>query len=138
MKHAIIFTLLIAAAFTAQAQNKTEIQFGVSGVCGMCEARIEKALDVPGVIMADWNVDTKKATVAFKTKKLTEQQVHQLVADAGHDTDRVKAKDEVYAKIHGCCKYRDGASCSGGKDHDHDHDHEDQEDHDHDDDRRIQ
>jgi hypothetical protein len=35
------------------------------------------------------------------------------VADAGHDTDQVKATDEVYANLHGCCKYRDGSNCSG-------------------------
>ena len=44
----------------------------------MCEARIEKALDVPGVIMAEWDVETKKATVAYKTKVISEEQIHQL------------------------------------------------------------
>ena len=72
-----------------------------------------------GIIMADWNVESKKLTIAYKTKKITEKAIHQLVADAGHDTDQIKATDEVYANIHGCCKYRDGASCSGDGQHNH-------------------
>jgi copper chaperone CopZ len=93
----------------------------------MCEERIEKALDIPGIINAQWDKETKEITVAYKTKAIDEMTIHQRIADAGHDTEKVKAKDEVYANIHGCCKYREGGgSCSGG-DHDHDHDDHDQE-----------
>ena len=31
--------------------------------------------------------------------------VHAAVAKVGHDTDKVKANDEVYEKLHGCCQY---------------------------------
>lgn len=93
----------------------------------MCEARIEKALDIPGIIVADWDVESKKAKVAYKTKAITEEQIHQLIANVGHDTEKIKATDEAYANMHGCCKYREsgGGSCTGGDDHDHDHDHDD-------------
>jgi hypothetical protein len=30
-----------------------------------------------------------------------------LIAAVGHDTDKVKAKDEVYADLPFCCLYRD-------------------------------
>ena len=118
MKHLLLF-IFLATGMLATAQKKAEIAFQVSGVCGMCEDRIERALDVPGVIMADWDVESKKLTIAYKTKKISEKAIHQLVADAGHDTDQIKATDEVYANIHGCCKYRDGASCSGDSDQNH-------------------
>lgn len=115
MKHfaLIIFTLAIASSVSAQ--KKVEIQFHVDGVCGMCEDRIEKALDVPGIIQAHWDRETKQATVAYKTKVISEDQIHNLIAQVGHDTDRVKATDEVYENLHGCCKYRngEGGSCSG-------------------------
>lgn len=121
MKHVLILMALVLSTAT-YAQKKAEIEFQVSGVCGMCETRIEKALDVPGVIMADWNVETKKAKVAYKTKVLTEEQIHQLIANVGHDTEKIKATDEAYANMHGCCKYREagGGSCTGGDDHDDD------------------
>jgi copper chaperone CopZ len=113
--------MALALSSASFAQKKAEIEFQVSGVCGMCEARIEKALDVPGVIMAEWDVETKKAKVAYKTKVLTEDQIHQLIANAGHDTEKIKATDEAYANMHGCCKYREGGgSCTGGDDQDHD------------------
>ena len=99
----LFFLTFVVLGLTAEAQNKAEITFEVNGVCGMCEDRIEQALDAPGIIMADWDVKSKQLTVAFKTKKIKE-----------------KAKDEVYANLHGCCKYRDGASCSGEDDEGHD------------------
>ncbi|MGY8942023.1 MAG: heavy-metal-associated domain-containing protein [Flavobacteriales bacterium] len=116
----IAFVLVSIASF---GQKKAETTFVVQGLCGMCEERIEKAFDVPGVINADWDVETKELQVAYKTKKLDENKLHALAAAAGHDTDQVKATDEVYAGLHGCCKYREGASC-GDADHD-DHDHDD-------------
>lgn len=127
MKHLLIL-MALALSSLSYAQEKVEIEFQVSGVCGMCETRIEKALDVPGVIMAEWDVETKKAKVAYKTEVISEEQIHQLIANVGHDTDKIKATDEVYANIHGCCKYREGGgSCSGGDDHEH-HDHDDHDD----------
>lgn len=121
MKHVLIL-MALALSSASFAQKKAEIEFQVSGVCGMCETRIEKALDVPGVIMAEWDMETKKAKVAYKTKVITEEQIHQLIANVGHDTEKIKATDEAYANMHGCCKYRElgGGSCTGGDDHDHD------------------
>ncbi len=116
-----MLSLLLLLTLTTSAQKKAQIEFQVSGVCGMCEARIEKALDVSGVIIAEWNVETKKATVVYKTKVLSEEQIHQLIANVGHDTEKIKATDETYANLHGCCKYREGGgSCTGGDDQDHD------------------
>ena len=122
MKHAILLVVFATLTLAATAQKKAEIQFEVSGVCGMCEERIEKALDIPGIINAQWDQETKEITVAYKTKAIDEMTIHQRIADAGHDTEKVKATDEVYANLHGCCKYREGGgSCSGGDHDDHDH-----------------
>jgi len=45
--------------------------------------------------------------VAYNTKKLSEQRLHEVVAAAGHDTKKLRAKDADYAKVHACCKYRE-------------------------------
>ena len=120
MKYLLIL-MALALSSLSYAQIKAEIEFQVSGVCGMCETRIEKALDVPGVIMAEWDVETKKAKVAYKTEVISEEQIHQLIANVGHDTEKIKATDEAYANVHGCCKYRvGGGSCTGGDHDDHD------------------
>ena len=115
------FLLLVALALTAvsaQAQ-KAELTFGISALCGMCETRIEAAFDQKGIVAADYNLDTKKIHVVYKTKKWNEESLHKLATVIGHDTEKYKATDEAYANIHGCCKYRDYESCSG---HDHEHD----------------
>ena len=97
-------------AFAAQSQKETA-SFRVEGICGMCEERIEGALDVPGVVVADWDKETKMLQVVYQTKKLSEEDLHALIHAVGHDTAAGKATDEEYAGLHGCCKYREGASC---------------------------
>jgi copper chaperone CopZ len=106
MKKIIVgFWLLVSGS--AWAQN-SEVTFWVDGVCGMCEKRIETALlNTPGVRFADWSTETHQVKVAFNSKKLTEQRLHEIVAGVGHDTKKVKAKEEDYAKVHECCKYRE-------------------------------
>ena len=116
------FLLLAAVALTAvsaQAQ-KAELTFGVSALCSMCENRIEAAYDQKGIVVADYDLDTHTLHVVYKAKKWDEERLHKLATSVGHDTDKFKASDEVYANIHGCCKYREHASCPS---YDHDHEH---------------
>ena len=108
------FLLLVVMAFitvSAQAQ-KAELTFGVSGLCGMCEDRIEAAFDQKGIVVADYDLEKKTIHVVYKTKKWDEKRLHKLATAVGHDTDKYKADDDVYANIHGCCKYRDPKACS--------------------------
>jgi copper chaperone CopZ len=98
--------LLLLVSGSALAQT-SEVTFWVDGVCGMCEKRIESALiNSPGVKFADWDNQTSQVKVAYNSKKITEQKLHEILAGAGHDTQKVRAKDEDYAKVPGCCKYR--------------------------------
>jgi copper chaperone CopZ len=97
--------LLVSGSALAQT---AEVSFWVDGVCGMCEKRIESALlNTSGVRFADWSKENHLVKVAFSPKKLSEQKLHEIVAAAGHDTQKVKANDEAYAKVHACCKYRE-------------------------------
>lgn len=113
---------LVAGVFSALSvislAQKVETTFQVEGVCGMCEQRIEGALDVPGIISAEWDMETKMLHVVYRESKVSEQELHDLIHAVGHDTSAGKATDEEYAGLHGCCKYREGASCSGsGQEH---------------------
>lgn len=106
----LVASLLILFAFTnITAQEKesstTSTEFKVFGNCGMCEKRIEKALNVEGVDSADWNKETKMARVVFDNSLITEDQLHRNVAEVGHDTEKYKAEDEVYAELPNCCKF---------------------------------
>ncbi len=73
----------------------------------MCKARIEKVLDHMGIKKAEWNKTSKQLSVVYNSEKITEQKIHELIASIGHDTEKVKAKDEVYASLPFCCLYRD-------------------------------
>jgi periplasmic mercuric ion binding protein len=114
--------LFLAAAFFANstfAQGKVvKANIKVFGNCGMCKARIETALDKGGVKVATWDPTSKNLEVVYNSKKITELQIHELIAEAGHDTEKVKAKDEVYSKLPFCCLYRDHDH-SGMKDDKH-------------------
>ena len=96
MKYFIALSLFCFSC-AAFGQKKAELTFNVDGVCGMCETRIEKAYDLPGILNVDWNLETKKLTVAYKTDKFSVEQLHAVAARAGHDTDIVKATDQEYA-----------------------------------------
>ncbi len=101
------FACLIFFGGELKAQKTIETSFEVSGICGMCEDRIEKALDVKGVKMADYDIDSHLLTVAYNSAKISEADLHALLNAAGHDTEKSKASDEQYDTVHSCCKYRD-------------------------------
>ncbi|MAO46099.1 MAG: ATPase [Crocinitomicaceae bacterium] len=124
MKNFLLLAFAIILSTNVLAQKKADITFSVSAVCGMCEDRIEEAYDVKGIVIADYDLKTKKLHVVYKTKQFpNELDVHKIAAAAGHDTEKIKATDEAYANLHSCCKYREGANqCSGDQDNSHDND----------------
>jgi copper chaperone CopZ len=84
----------------------------VSGVCGMCKKRIEKAaFGVKGIESAKWNVKDQLLTITFDSKKTTKEAIANRIAAAGHDVEMVKAAEKSYTKLPDCCRYRDGAKC---------------------------
>ncbi|MFZ6001111.1 MAG: heavy-metal-associated domain-containing protein [Bacteroidota bacterium] len=103
-----IILLFVGVSTTSFGQAKTvKATIKVYGNCVMCKNRIETALDKGGVKMASWDTKTKNLEVVYNAKKISEQQIHEIIASVGHDTDKVKAKDEVYAELPFCCLYRD-------------------------------
>jgi mercuric ion binding protein len=106
-------TLMWIMPESAQAQKAVKLTIHVSAACSMCEERIEKAMDTKGVKVADYNLENGHLDLVYNPKKITEDQIHQLIANAGHDTDKVKASDEAYNSLHECCKYREnpGKKC---------------------------
>lgn len=110
MKKTILIALAIFANATlfAQDNNVTDAEFKVFGNCGMCKSRIEKVLKIKEVKLAKWNKETKMLKVAFLSSKITIDSLQQRIAATGHDTEKFKAPDDVYANLPECCLYRDG------------------------------
>lgn len=121
MKNLVFLVFALVMSISVSAQNKVDIVFGVSAACGMCEDRIEAAYDLKGVIIADYDLEAQELHVVYKTKQFPDTlDIHRIAANVGHDTDKLKASDEVYENLHSCCKYRvEVHKCSGGDDHDH-------------------
>lgn len=97
---------LLFLAYQSSAQTVTTT-FDVDGVCEMCEERIEKAAKIRGVSSAEWDVDSHRLTLTYNSKKVNLIKIHKRIAKVGHDTELVKATQEDYDNVHGCCKYRD-------------------------------
>lgn len=107
MKSLLLMTAVILSASVAQAQiknAKTET-IKVFGNCGMCETTIEKAGSKNKLYKTDWNVDTKMATITYDSKKSSADEVLKSIALSGYDNVNYLAPDDVYNKLHGCCKY---------------------------------
>lgn len=111
LKLFIVIIMVGSIAFSATAQQvvkapvqKTET-LKVSGACGMCKDRIEKAVREIGATTAQWDAKTQTLTVSFDPAKVTTDSMAKKIASVGHDTEKYKAPDEVYAKLPGCCHY---------------------------------
>ncbi|PLX11386.1 MAG: efflux RND transporter periplasmic adaptor subunit [Marinilabiliales bacterium] len=80
--------------------------FEVGGACEMCKDRIEKtALSIEGVASAEWSTKDHILHLSYDSKEVDLDKIHKTIADAGHDTEKVKAPDSVYNDLPGCCLY---------------------------------
>lgn len=97
-------TLFMALAAVAVAQTKTET-FKVSGNCGMCKSKIEKAAKDAGAKSATWNADTKDLTISYKSSTTNTAKIQEMIASVGYDNVGATAPTDAYDKLHACCKY---------------------------------
>ncbi len=98
---------LFAFGMNVSAGNIKKEAFKVSGNCGICKARIEKAAkSVPGVATANWNQSTKILAVSYDEKKTGKENIQKAIAKVGHDTGKFKADSKTYNALPSCCQYR--------------------------------
>jgi copper chaperone CopZ len=104
----ICTALALTFVFAASGQSKyTETTIEVDGLCGMCEERIENAAYLPGVRSVDWDQETHQLALVFQNSKVSLDEIIASINNVGHDVKGHLASDEQYAKIHGCCRFRD-------------------------------
>lgn len=78
----------------------------VYGNCEMCKEKIESTLlGTKGVTSADWNIETKTLTVSYDEEVITLDDISEKVASVGYDTEKHRAPDKAYKKLHSCCQY---------------------------------
>ena len=100
-------SLFALTSFSQEKKDKNKkVEFAVNGNCEMCKKRIEKAaFSVKGVKSAAWHTDHKDLHLIIDENKCSVAGVQKAIAKAGHDAGKVKATDEDYEKLHGCCQY---------------------------------
>ena len=98
--------MMLVVAINMYSQKVETERFKVYGNCGMCEERIENAVNsIEGVESVYWSVKTKKIEVKFDSAKVKIDEIHKAIAEVGHDTKLERADDEVYDGLTECCKY---------------------------------
>ncbi len=108
MKHFIVICVLAFMQSTLIGQT-TEIhtaEFPVSGLCGMCDSRIEETAKKAGATVAEWDDATGVLYVEFPGKEIPLEDIRYAIAQAGHDNGAFLAPDAVYDELPGCCQYR--------------------------------
>jgi periplasmic mercuric ion binding protein len=110
----MIFAIVLLTAFgltiSAQTTTKTTAQqktvtIKVWGNCDMCKARIEKTVKNEGATSANWDSKTQLLAVTYDPAKTNVESLSKKIASAGHDTEKFKAADDVYAKLPECCHF---------------------------------
>jgi membrane fusion protein, copper/silver efflux system len=102
-------SMMNPAYSAADDPDLTHETFRVAGNCSMCKETIETAaLEAMGIKHASWDQDTKVFEVSFNEAKISLNDVHKVIANAGYDTELETADDEVYSNLHGCCQYERG------------------------------
>lgn len=93
-------------SISIEAQGGDKTSFTVYGKCGMCENRIEKTANkIEGVSNANWDKSSQKLTISYDADKVEVMKVHKALVEVGYDTEKVKAEDETYESLPGCCRY---------------------------------
>ena len=101
--------LLLCFANLSFSQTTKNESFKVSGECGMCKKKIEKAAKEAGATYAVWNTSSKILTVKYNSVSTSTAKIQQKIAGVGYDTPAYKATDEAYNSLDECCQYaRDG------------------------------
>ncbi|KRP04927.1 MAG: hypothetical protein ABR95_13525 [Sphingobacteriales bacterium BACL12 MAG-120813-bin55] len=86
-------------------KNATTVSFKVYGNCGMCEKTIEGSLEKEGIYFADWDKETKMIEIRYDSVQLAQEDLHQIIAASGYDTELARSSDEAYSDLHECCQY---------------------------------
>lgn len=102
--YTILFISLFAFQFSFGQASKTET-ITVNGNCGMCKKHIEKSALDAGATAANWDKKTKFLSISYDPSLSNSQKIQTAIADAGYDTQDVKASDSAYFKLEECCQY---------------------------------
>lgn len=103
---AIVILMISVLSLTSFAQEKKpEVIIQTSAECGMCKDKLEGKLNyTKGIVFSELNVETKQLTVKFLSKKISLDEIKQIISELGYDADEVKANPLSVEKLPACCQ----------------------------------
>ena len=73
--------------------------------CGMCVARIDKALNcIDGILKYKVEIDDLKVKVKYDNKIISLQQIEQIISKTGYQANNIPADKDAYNKLDMCCQ----------------------------------
>ena len=103
----LLFTLMFLQTANAQ-EKKSKLETVIiqtSAECGDCEDRIEEMLNyTKGIKFSELDLETKKLTVKYATKKISLAEIKTKLSELGYDADEVKSNPESVKKLPLCCQ----------------------------------
>ena len=96
MKHTV-FIISIFLSFSGMAQ-RVQDTIWVEGNCDRCKDRIESALDVKGVWVAEWEKSSQELYVVYKPSQISKAEIGKLLNDVGHDNEISKQEKRICHK----------------------------------------
>ena len=70
------------------------------------EASENGAIKLKGVKYAKWDIPSNNLSIIYNSKKIKLDSIKKNIAELGHDTDKYKARLEVYESLPPCCNYK--------------------------------
>lgn len=112
MKNTLIIALMFVSTALFAKNITSKIQ--VKAQCDMCKEKIEKAMDMPGVSYAKWDQASQMLTVKYNDAKITEDKIHQTIANLGYATSKMEANTTAQKNLDKCCqpKAESKSSCA--------------------------
>lgn len=101
----VILLLIQVVVLAGEKEKAVKDSIAVKGNCEMCKKNIEAAADMKGVKWVEWNAEKHMLYIEYLPSKVNLDQVQQEIAKAGYDTEKYKATETAYKKLHACCRY---------------------------------
>ena len=102
----MIISLVTVTTNNLFAQKQTEtIIIKTSTECGMCKARLEKAMAYEkGIKSSSLDVEKAELTVIYKPTKTSPEKIRKAISEVGYDADDIKANQKAHDNLPACCQ----------------------------------
>ena len=96
----------ISAIISRNALNNSKQEVNIpTAQCGMCAARIDKALNgIDDILKYKVKLDDLKVKVKYDNNKISLQQIEQIISKTGYQANTIPADPEAYKKLDMCCR----------------------------------